>query len=1586
MYKRPVFSVLISIMLLASLLPPKSVQAVSTPQLYAAPSQAAPGGTIVFSGTGFSPGDGITLIMVTSLDTLWLGDFWTDADGNFTGSVTMPDVPPGTYDILADPVGILTNLTVLPALTIGINPANGFSGASIHFIVENLAAGQLRLDYNGAPVFGPVNVAAGVYEGDFLVPGVPYNPPGTDIEIKAVNLLGGSLLGTAVATFVYEGSGTTTYSITNIVLPPDATVGPGFTFPITGQISPPPLGPLSNYQIKILWKSGSGQVVPITVGTPTLLANGSFSANAKVPNLLAGDPIIGETGGQVGVVLFDLGAGKGSNIQLVPWINPSDPVFKVKVVDTNDVPIEGAIVDLRAFYSDFGAVSGTTSGGEVLTNNYNNLEMHPNQVLDALGALISGESDPITCKSTNVYGRTDANGEFVVTFDPASFAMLGKKVFLGYLPKPTYMDVPWDIEFPIYVNAGYKGYSILENGKPVPFKQDLRYSGYTHLFYDVKTNTKVNTDPFVVKLPALPADTKAPLPIVPKAGYDNLYTPGMVVGGFSDYLGTGIPMTAFGNFYSFPAAQFPDSWFVTAVPGARIEFQHDVSLFGSLNEDKLTLTINGQVYKFVNAGQKYEGNSECPAIVYRAVIPNMHRWAPGNYSGMIELHDISDNVTKHYVQINVKPAPTWITQPQYKLHKISFFGNGFAIRGYQFPAGDPNSTSNLDTYVNKIGQLNNRASYSDEVSQYLYADKTSAVKYSGQPATTVMNEDAGPKDYSGTVAGGTEITIPNQTVTVLDTGKIPLYRHVIGIPPIAGATLGADMWFDATLTTGGSIKFSSSGSTTTTLLVYPDATVGVDAFLDGEVLFGLASASAHAKPDIGLGMPAYFTNGNLDDTDKCFHYKLVLTWSAKAGVCPFCVKGSGSDTVFNDRNPSSCSPPPPPSTASSAASTNSYLTADTPPPPTASPALAVDGFGHTLLVWSDESNNIQSKALSGGVEVGTYPVTANNRGIDPQVAFYAPNNAVAVWTESSLASSEASGAATIEEIFQAQYLRYALWNGTSWSAAQDLTLPADSNGEGKVVLAGCPSSQAGCPSVGAVTAVWVRDMGAAYSERNFRLYYAAFTGGNWSAVAAVDPASTGTDAEATLAYSPTGAVQVVWVRDLDRDLSTATDRWLYHRQLSSSTVTKLDSLPSAAVEPSLAVNSAGEMVLAFTVATDPTAFMGNQRQLHAAKQSCGEMGCTWSYNPLVDSNGRPVHAETPSLTLNSGGQAQITYRALGFGAAYEGGPTVMPGDPLGTVIGTGEMAQAFVTISGVSMATITPSYLTTGGNTVWQTNAVFDPLLNLTYAVASQGSGPALPQLALDTLSAQGYSVESLNASPEPLAFTVSSAERDFSIPDVSVSTVYPQISGDPLSVTVSILNNGPQFASSRESGMINLVLTWDGPDGVGVPAGLFTITTSIDAGGLVMVEFTTADGSLTLPDFPYLPHTLYVQVNPSQAIPESSFENNTYTVNLGGLPAPQGLTGASQPGDSSVFLEWTPVEHESVVGYRVYRSSDGHVFEPVGSSFGPAFVDLSGVIGKTYLYRVVSYADDGFESDFSDPIQAQIDQLFPVFLPVIVR
>ncbi|MHB0967554.1 MAG: fibronectin type III domain-containing protein [Bellilinea sp.] len=1587
MIKRTLILSLIAAMLAAPMLSIRAAVAEPVGEFYASPGSVMPGAEVVFSGFGFLPDSSVELYLQT-LPSQYLGMLATDSAGQFSGALPLPVVAAGNYQVMAVPYDVLTDIAVLPAMTLDLLPNSGSPGTIVHFAVNNLAAGQLRLDYAGIPIYGPVDVSAGIFEGDFLVPADRPNSFPQDVPVIAFNTIGNQTIGSAITYFVAESQdwpifSSPPYSILITEVPPNP-VAPGYPFTFQGTISPPPQGPLNLYELKLLWKSASGQIVPITDGTPQLLSNGSFTITGHAPSLLGGDPLLPgfETGGSVGVIFIDKNNGGNSTAGFAPWLNPPYPVFKVKVVDENGSPIQGAIVDVRAFYASLKTISGETSGEKVMQNQLNNLEMHPNQIINFLNLYTPSQSDPFSCELTNTYGRTDENGIFEVKIDPEMLSLLGSKTYIKNGNQSGYMEYPLDIDFPLYVNATFQGFG--NKGLPEPYTLAIHFSGTTHWFYDAAKNTKLDTDPLIVSLKSLPAGTKITVPIVPKVkDPSTIHDAAVVLGGFKNYLGLNIPMTAFGNLYSFPLSQFPDAWF-TGSGNIDIEFEYDPALFGPLDEDNITFTLEGHTYPFYFYYKKSGGQQGCEIVKYRATIPQAHRLSPGNHTGLIEIRDNATvpNITKHYIQLNYISPPTWILDAKYKAREINLFGTSIVMHGYQFPAGAPNSTSNLDTDVPKIGPLANNVSFQDDVEQSLYPDHTSGITYAGRSDSTVVDEDVvPPKYYNSSVAGGNEISIPEETVTVLDTGKIPLYRHVIGIYPIAGATLGADMWIDATLTTSGLIKFLPGGGTSTNMLVFPKATIGVDAFLDASVLFGLISASAHALPNIGLGMPASFVDGTLSDSKRCFLYQLTLSWTAKTGICPLCLSYSDSEELFNGSNPSPCTVP---STAS-ASLAESYVTATTAQPPTSSPSIAVDGFGHTLLVWSDANNNIQSRLMSGGQTVGDFAVSSTMGGIDPQVAFYAPNKAVAVWTESSLGSSQN---ATLEQALQAQHLKYALWNGNSWGAPQNLTLPAASNGEGKVVLAGCPSTQANCPAGGGVTAVWVRDMGAAYSERNFRLFYAAFNGGVWGSAAAVDPASTGTDAEAAVAYSPTGAAQVVWMRDADRSLSTVTDRLIYHRQLASeSPVTALTGLPASAVEPSLAVNAAGEMILAFTVATDPTAFMGNQRQLHAAKQTCGGGGCTWAYSALVDSNNRPVHAESPALTLNSNGQAQITYRALGFGEGYSGGPTVLPGDPLGTVIGTGEIAQALVTVSGANLATITPSYQTSSGNTVWQTTAVYDPLFNQTYAVGSQGSGPALSQQALSALEAMGYSVDGLAVAEDPLVFAVTSSTPDFSITDVIPSTVYPQPEGEPLIILVTVLNNGPSFTSGREMGNLVVKLAWDAPVGLGTPAGEVVIP-FIDAGTLTGIEFSAdpAAGTLTPPTFPHLPHTLYVQVNPAQTIAESDFQNNSYSMEIGGLPTPQKLAGAAEPGDSSVFLEWLPVEHSSVKGYRVYRSSDGRDYAPVGSTFIPGFVDLSGVIGQTYQYRVTAFAEDGFESALSEPIQATVGVVYPVYLPLVNR
>lgn len=1536
-------------------------------QLFVLPPFAAPGAELYLTGAGFTPDALLELILLGDAlpDGLSLGFVTAGSNGVFSHLASLPDLPSGDYTIAVNNRTLTpsTPFTILAAPEILLSQPGGPPGAVVAFEVSNLLTGTLRLDYDGIPVFGPAPVGRGAYSSAFIVPRDRPANLGEVVPLAAVNQVNGRRVGYSETVFESMISPDPVgYSFSYVEMPPgEFSAGEAFT--VTGQITPPPVD-LSAMTVNLLWKTGAGQVFPITQGTPQMQADGSFSVQGLLPSLLNGSPAAADSSAEVGVVLVQPGSEVVSPIAYTPWgaIKPL-PKFIVKVVDENNNPISNAIVDIRAPYG----AGATGQASSSPSNSYSSvsLGLQPNQVFQALAlAYPPGENDPFNCPSSGTYGRTDANGIFTFEFDPEKVAIMGAKYILDPKVSGKYAQVPTEVVFPLTVNALYTGHGHVVNGQPAAFQLEVRFSSFSKEFYNNATNQKLNTEPYVVVLPTLPAGTQVDMPVVP-------YLTGLQpIKVFYNFLGSGYPLYAFGNFLSFSdPVLYPDAIISPPVTALPLRFQHDSLAYGGLDEANMTFTLNGVKYYFQKRNLYSTG---CGNNEYEALITNPHRLKPGAHIGLMEIKDVSGHLTRRYVQITMTSPPPWIADTQLINRKVypgysgqktgytSFFGDILA-------PGAPESTSTVGANLNKIGYVDNSAGGSYNRGEGIYPDGLVTKYFNGQVATTALNHGkAIVLEKPG--AGATQVTF-GDSLPLMDTGRIPMFRDVWGIWPIASATIGADMWFKADLTYNGTISFGGSMGSSYSLLVSPSGTVGVDVFLDVSALFGAVSAHASAIPEISFSIPATFENGKKLDSSRCFRYKLAVKWSASVGYCPLCLSESGTKTLFKghqpeDADPKVCSDPALQAEAQAATATE--------PPPDADPSIAADGFGHTLAVWRSDAGLVVFSSYNGIAWSAPAAITTNASSSTPRVAFFAPNQAVAVWAQNGLTPGQAANA-DFATLVRNQHLAYALWNGSAWSIPQNLTAP--STGEGSLALASCMSTTAGCPGSGAAAAVWVRDAGADLSLRQFRLYYAIFTSGAWSSIQAVDPASTATDSEPSIAYAA-GAPWVAWVRDADRDLATMYDHFIAHRRLVSGEPVVVDSsLPAGPSQPSLAIDSQGRLALAFTVSTEPQAFTSNKRQLYSALQTCTP-ACVWSYQALADSHGRAIFGEGPSLALSDQDQAVITYRALGMGPVANGQLAAFAGDVPGVVLGSGAVAQLHVDFSS---SVFNPQYLTQGTAAGWQAAAVFDPLLKQVVVTAAQGQTlPVAASLLEAPLFArtQGARYAQRVAAAEPAIFASTALLPDYAILSAEPSSFSPE-PGEAFTVTLLLHNQGA--AAGRIGASPELVSAWDAPPGAGEPAGTLLVS---EFGILNTVTVTL---TVALPAELSVARQLYLSINPQQSIPESGYENNTAILTIGGLPIPQALSGSAQQGQTLVILDWAPLSDVRVAGYRVYRQDVLGNIEPVGSTFTNGFADLTPLLDQEYRYMVTSFDISGGESARSAPLLVQLPS-YREYLPLVMR
>lgn len=1601
---------------------PTPTQPASLPaSLFVFPAQVAPGGQPAVSGYSFPALADLRLILACPGSAeVDLGGARADAGGRLRAVFEAPSHPPNPC-ILAARQG-RTNLaeaglTLLPALELDFAPQAGPPGTVINFTVRNLLAGELRLDYAGRAVVGPLAAAAGSYSGSFVVPASNQSSevggqrtagsPLALTEIRAGNLILGRTVGAVSGSFRVEAAPPPpAYLVADLHLPP-VSLPPGSDFTITGRISPAPQGPLSQFQIIPVWRKADGRTLPIGRGAAQIGADGGFSAAVRVPSLFSGDPAWPENGDQVGVMLITAAAPPQPFLQVLAE-TPIYPTFKVTVVDAATGQLIPVAKVSFAVWPGYDASAGSL--GQLAEQAATGITNQIGQVVGVTD-LTADEKARIALAYLLCFAKGKAHNLNYWEADPINpNAALANPPVPGLLqhnsifPEPT----PWAggsaaavaepaaepaaagvIPYLLIVDALDAGYGLKDAGgalKHLSLRVNFHLADLTYR----DLTGAVLPNPYTIKLGKLSSGDQSELGPINAAmsgiGAPQLPDPTSPPRFIRYYSAKGVP----------PGVQVVQAGHgLVVINLSPAQYQKlgagGVQLYvDGVWQSKFTFHFNTGVdcYQFKGSAQQksppfYEGI---------AAIPNAHLLAVGLRTVQVRAQLQGGQWINYDYQLQVVPLPaSWFTVKTQGTRTLTWTPGEVTLLTPWLQAGADGQLLHSDpAKTDETGQLDNRTIPASNITQRVQPNGHAGPQISGQMKGQTLNREGQGCTLNNCPANVTAVAVETLHATSLQSPAAdplssttygPHKENVVpkvtfdlpevkyGIPFVAEVAAGGSASYEASVTYQGSAAVLNDGGVQSLLTIHPEADTSGTVYVEGRLLAGLiGKAGASLTANFDVHMPVTYDTAKNDPVTAAAYFEYGADFKAwhKWGCAP------GLGCAYSKTYPKhlfdGCEVLSGSGGCPAAARTEAPESVAAADPPQFDLQLAASGQGAVMAIWQQTRTSLATALFDGVAWSPAGSIATGLGSSQPQVAFLAPNRAVAVWTETNLSEAQLPGLGG-EDLLRAQRIAFAVWDGAAWSAAQPLTTP--SLGEGGPALAACPAWQAGCPAGGAAVAVWERNLAANLEARNIRLTYARYQNGVWSAAQPVDNAGAFTDILPQVAFV-NGAPLVAWVRDSDADLGNGSSRRIALRFLDGGAAFTPASLPAAIAEVALGVDGTGKPVLAFTQLEDATQLLTNRRPLWAATGNCtGPTACTWQPAKLTDPAGRSLYAEQPLLTANASGQMIVTFRGIGFG----GSAAVQPGDPPGMTSGQGELAQAALNFATGQVA---PKYLTQNAAVNWLPAAAYDPLLGASLATAinnvTQASGL---QNAAPASQAGGLRYDYSPAPDLPIAAAAVAALPDFVLADASVTG--GPATGDPLRLTVRIANAGSAWPGSAEQ-PLEVIATWDGPPGVGAPAGLLGLAS------LGPVPFVTATLDLAPPpaglDAAY---SLHVAVNPGFPIAEADAGNNSITLTAGGIAAPLGPWAQVAPGSALVFLGWDAVADRRVAGYRVYRSQEGGVWQPVGSSFAPGYVDLTANALGAYRYAVAAYTAEGGESPPSQSVGVG-ERPLRVFLPFVGR
>jgi hypothetical protein len=612
------------------------------------------------------------------------------------------------------------------------------------------------------------------------------------------------------------------------------------------------------------------------------------------------------------------------------------------------------------------------------------------------------------------------------------------------------------------------------------------------------------------------------------------------------------------------------------------------------------------------------------------------------------------------------------------------------------------------------------------------------------------------------------------------------------------------------------------------------------------------------------------------------------------------------------------------------------------------PCVAANGNGQALAVWVQDESGIPGQpstfvyysffdglAWSGGLRLMPDAALVAS----PKVVYLAQDRALGIWVQNraSLQDALAQGFAEMGD----QEIYWSLWENGEWSTPAALT--DDLHADTAPALAGDPGS-------GAALAAWSRRVtpGSDPASNFFGIAASTFNGAVWQPMEFVDTAIPAQDCQVDAKFDSAGEPWLVWMRDLDADMTTYSNRQLRaaHYELRAGWVHEtISGAPEGSYAPSIALDGLNHPFVAFMV---PRAVLGatgsgvgNRNSLWTAYRP----GLEWQVGPV----GQDIFAEGPAAEIKGGTQAMIMFRRFSADELEHR---------------DGDLALAMADLSEAPLVWGL-DYLTDDEQTNWKTDFDLDRETLQSVVVNVKQSPTSSAFVATDrplVKAGKGAKVDIQPAAAGGPAITMLAfADK----PDLSVTPADLHFSEDrpapgvPIDITVDLVNSG--FKPTSGSFLVQFFLGEAGDTLIGEE--LVTNSLPLNIALPLTVPFTPPSGGLI---------TITVVLDAGETLDETSEANNNAQATLGNLPAPVGVVAFGDMEGNLFSLSWDAPETNGVVRFDVFRSgSEGGPFEYVGSATGFEFADTLVKPGLDYFYSIVAVDQYGVTSPASSPISA---------------